>query len=224
MDAKPSPLATVSRPKQARSERTLQRILVAAQELIEEKGLADASIPEIVRRAGSSVGGFYGRFKDKNELLLALEERFFREMSERADALADVARWRQADLRTVAHGLVGELLQILREHRNLVAAFYHRATGDAVALAEAVRFQTGVSERITALLLERQDPIDHPRPAVGIELGVHFVFGIALQLIVAGDLRVGGRTLSDDELREELVRNFLHYLGVPAERASRSPA
>jgi AcrR family transcriptional regulator len=48
----------VARPKQARSEETLQRLLEAAEALIEEKGLADASIPEIVRRAGSSVGGF----------------------------------------------------------------------------------------------------------------------------------------------------------------------
>jgi hypothetical protein len=51
-------LESVARPKQARSEQTLQRILDAAEGLIEEKGLADASIPEIVRRAGSSVGGF----------------------------------------------------------------------------------------------------------------------------------------------------------------------
>ena len=58
---RPTQLASVTAPKQARSEQTLYRLLDAAQELIAAKGLADVSIPEIVRRAGSSVGGFYGR-------------------------------------------------------------------------------------------------------------------------------------------------------------------
>ena len=60
----PDALRSVAAPKQARSQQTLLRILDAAEALIQEKGLADASIPEIVRRAGSSVGGFYSRFRD----------------------------------------------------------------------------------------------------------------------------------------------------------------
>ena len=54
-------------PKQARSQRTLERILQAAEELVLEKGLASVSVPDIVARANSSVGGFYARFEDKNE-------------------------------------------------------------------------------------------------------------------------------------------------------------
>ena len=88
-----APLETVVGPKQARSERTLYRLLDAAEALIAEKGLAEVSIPEIVRRARSSVGGFYARFRDKNELLRALEERFYRELSVRLDDLVDEERW-----------------------------------------------------------------------------------------------------------------------------------
>ena len=73
-DSGPRPM---SEPKQPRSERTQERLLRAAEKLILEKGLADASVPEIARRAGSSVGGFYARFPDKDALLRALEERFF---------------------------------------------------------------------------------------------------------------------------------------------------
>ena len=57
-------LSSISPPKQARSERTAQRILDAAQALIEREGLAGLSIPEVVRRARSSTGSFYARFKD----------------------------------------------------------------------------------------------------------------------------------------------------------------
>src|SRR4029077_14801889 len=90
------PLQTVAGPKQARSERTLKRLLDAAEVLIEEKGHAAVSIPEIARRARSSVGGFYARFRDKNELLRALEERHFMEVWQRLDALADARRWANA--------------------------------------------------------------------------------------------------------------------------------
>src|SRR5437867_12848075 len=87
------PLQTVAGPEQARSQRTLRRLLAAAAVLIEEKGHAAVSIPEIARRARSSVGGFYARFRDKNELLRALEERHFLEVWRRLEVLADERRW-----------------------------------------------------------------------------------------------------------------------------------
>jgi AcrR family transcriptional regulator len=93
----PLPLS-VAAPKQARSERTLHRLLDTAEALVVERGLAGLSIPEVARRAGSSVGGFYARLRDKNELLRALEERFFQEVSARLEALADERRWRESGI------------------------------------------------------------------------------------------------------------------------------
>src|ERR1043166_9721018 len=102
------PLETVAGPKQARSGRTLQRLLDAAESLIKEKGHAAVSIPEIARRARSSVGGFYARFRDKNELLRALEERHFIELSQRLDALADAPRWEAASTASIVEAAVAE--------------------------------------------------------------------------------------------------------------------
>src|SRR5499433_1449462 len=115
--ALPLQLETVSGPKQARSERTLQRLLDAAEALIKEKGHAAVSIPEIARRAGSSVGGFYARFRDKNELLRALEERHFIEILQRVEALADASRWQQAATIDIVEAAVAELVNSTRERR-----------------------------------------------------------------------------------------------------------
>ena len=46
-----------------------------AEALIAERGLGGLSIAEVVRRARSSVGSFYGRFGDKDGLLRALHAR-----------------------------------------------------------------------------------------------------------------------------------------------------
>lgn len=210
----PPPLSSVARPKQARSELTLQRILDAAEALICEKGLADASVPEIVRRARSSVGGFYARFRDKDALLRALEERFVREITARVAALADARRWAHAPLPIIVAALGRELVSVVRERRNLIAAFLHRATRDPESLLEAVRFRAEVTRRVATLLLQRRDLLRHPDPELAIDLGVQFAFALMLQLVLVGEVRAAGRVLSDLELQREIERNFLAYIGA----------
>jgi len=207
-------LRSVSRPKQARSERTLHRILEAAEELIEEKGIADVSIPDIVARARSSVGGFYGRFKDKNELLRALEERFFNRLSDRVEQLARPERWRGFRIPDIAAALVRELVQTARAHQNLIAAFLMRATADPEFRDEGLRFRRNVSRRVSDLLLGRPHEIRHPEPAVAVDLAVQLAFGLMFQHVSFGGTWAGGRTLSEADLERELTRTFLSYLGV----------
>ncbi len=213
-------LESVARPKQARSEETLHRILDAAERLIEEKGLADASIPEIVRRAGSSVGGFYARFRDKNELLRALEERFFQQMAVRVEALTRPGRWLGAGVAEIVAACVVELLGTFRERRALIGVFLARAARDPEFMEEGLRFRRGVSQRVVALLLAHRQEIRHPDPELAIDLGVQLAFGLAHQQVAFGEIRVGARRLSDATLERELARNLLAYLAVdaPAER------
>ena len=158
---RPLALQTVSGPKQARSERTLQRLLDAAEALIKEKGHAAVSIPEIARRAGSSVGGFYARFRDKNELLRALEERHFIELSQRVEALADARRWQNASTAEIVEAAVAELVSITRERRHMIAAFLVRAIEDPVIREGGLRFRRtrrGAHQRAAAAAPRRDEP------------------------------------------------------------------
>jgi len=212
--ADPRPLSSVSRPKQARSEQTLYRLLDAAEELIQEKGLADVSIPEIVRRAGSSVGGFYARFKDKNELLRALEERFLQRLDEQVVELADPGHWQRATTAEIVASCINELVSTFRAERNMISAFLVRATADVEIRQEGMRFRQRVESRISELLLTRRDEISHPQPEVAIDLAVQLAFGLMLQNVIFGDLRAGDRVLDDAMIETELTRNFLAYVGI----------
>lgn len=206
----------MNEPKQPRSERTRERLLRAAEKLILEKGLGDASVPEIARRAGSSVGGFYARFPDKDALLRALEERFFAEMAQRVLKLADAGRWGEASIAEIARACASELVSVFRERRNLIAAFLHTATRDPAVLEEALRFRAATAERIAALLAPRSGELRHPEPRLAIELGVQFAFALMVQLVMLGEVRAGGRVLGDRELEAEITRNFLAYIGAPS--------
>ncbi len=223
MTPRPRTLRSVARPKQARSEATLHRLLDAAEALISEKGVGDVSVPDIVRRAGSSVGGFYARFRDKDELLRALEERFLGEMTDLLDELAAPDRWRGASIEEIVRAGVSTLLDVFIDRRALMVAFTARAAqGPGDGLAEILALRQDVSARFVALLHTRSEDLTHPEPDVAVDLAVQFAFGLVQQMIVFGDIRVGDRVLSRDELAEELTRNVLGYIGHPHERKALS--
>jgi AcrR family transcriptional regulator len=217
----PVALQTVTGPKQARSERTLQRLLDAAEGLIKEKGHAAVSIPDIARRAGSSVGGFYARFRDKNELLRALEERHFNELSQRVEALADARRWKNASTAEIVRAAVAELVSVTRERRHMIAAFLVRAIEDPVIREGGLRFRRRVEERIGALLLPRRAEMSHPDPALAIDLGIQTAFALMQQHVLIEETQIAGRALSDEELRRELATMFLRYVGIESREPPR---
>ncbi|TMB44186.1 MAG: TetR/AcrR family transcriptional regulator [Deltaproteobacteria bacterium] len=218
------PLQTVAGPKQARSERTLQRLLDAAQVLIEEKGHAAVSIPEIARRARSSVGGFYARFRDKNELLRALEERHFIEVWQRLEALADARRWENVSTAQVVEAAVAELVSVTRERRRLIAAFLVSAIQDPAIREGGLRFRRRVEECIRGLLLPRRGEMDHPDPALAVDLAVQTAFALMNHHVLIEKTEAAGRPLSDDELRRELTTMFLRYVGIARPASSRTKA
>lgn len=207
-------LRSVCGPKQARSERTLYRILEAAEELIAEHGLAGLSIPEVARRANSSVGGFYARFRDKNELLQALEERHFKQLSEHLDAVADSARWANATAEEIVRGAVDELVDVTNVHRHMMVAFLFRSIQDPVIREDALRFRREVEDRIRELLLSRCATCAHPEPNLAIDLGIQMAFALMQQHVLIGSTRAGGRLLSNEELKREISNIFIRYVGL----------
>ena len=216
-------LETVAGPKQARSERTLYRLLDAAEALIVERGLAGLSIPEVARRAQSSVGGFYARFRDKNELLRALEERFFLEVQSRLDALADERRWEDAPVRDFVAAAVDELVTVTEARRALIKAFMFRATVDARTRDDAVRFRNRAAERIAALLVGKSPGFTHPEPVLAIDLGVQAAFSLMNQHVLLDGTEAAGRMLSIDDLKREIARLFVAYVGI-ADATPAAPA
>ncbi|MGH0033486.1 MAG: TetR/AcrR family transcriptional regulator [Myxococcota bacterium] len=224
MTAHRPPLQSVSRPKQARSEQTLFRILDAAEALIEEKGLADAPVPEIVRRAGSSVGGFYARFRDKSELLRALEERFYGQVVETLETVSEPSRWEGVSVPGIVRALVHELVTIVRERGALLRAFVTSSGHDPEFIENGLRLRRRVSRRVSDLLLTRREALSHPDPELAIDLGVQFAFAFMLQNVIFGHTSAGGRTLGDAQVESEIARSFLAYVGVRGDEAVPDPA
>jgi TetR/AcrR family transcriptional repressor of nem operon len=69
-------------------------LLAAGEALFLARGIAATSLEDITRRAGVSKGLFYLYFPSKEDLVLALQEQFSRQLAERVAAAADIpAAW-----------------------------------------------------------------------------------------------------------------------------------
>jgi AcrR family transcriptional regulator len=76
----------------ARTAETQRALLDAAREVFTEQGFADASIADVVERAGSSVGSLYHHFGGKAELFIALWHDYQHAQEEAASAAVAQAR------------------------------------------------------------------------------------------------------------------------------------
>jgi AcrR family transcriptional regulator len=206
-------LEWVHPPRQARSRRTLERILDAAERLLDEKGFDDLSVHEVAQRARSSVGAFYTRFEDKDGLLHALHERFSEEAFATADRALDPARWRGATIAEILSSCIPFLVRITRERAGLIRAVLLRAAVDGAFAERAARLSRHVIGGLDRLLLARRDEIGHAEPEVAAQFAWRVVFSVLNQNL----LDVGAyEAISDDRLAVELTRTANEYLGLRA--------
>jgi AcrR family transcriptional regulator len=78
-------------PRQARGHRRVDGILDAAESIVAEAGPTNASVHEIARRAGASVGSIYHFFPTKDAIIAALVERYAERLRAVAACVADGA-------------------------------------------------------------------------------------------------------------------------------------
>jgi AcrR family transcriptional regulator len=126
--------------RERRLERTRSLLLDAAEEVFAEKGFTPASLDDIARAAGYTKGAIYKHFATKEDLFLAVSDRFWRRYFDNfADVLsaatevgapeldAIAQRWRQLSVdRGAEHAALGHefTLYLLRnpDARERVAA------------------------------------------------------------------------------------------------------
>ena len=75
--------------KQVRSLETQTQILQATTRLLEKEPFESISVRRIIVEAGTSIGSFYGRFRDKNALLSVLYAEYESQLEKRLVQLRD---------------------------------------------------------------------------------------------------------------------------------------
>jgi AcrR family transcriptional regulator len=125
----------------SRTAQTQRALLDAARQVFTERGFSDASIADIVQRAGSSVGSLYHHFGGKSELYIALwEEHQLAHEEAASQAVAEARKKGVTDPGQLFETGARAFLQGSWQRRDLALLF---ASGDAPPGFEVMRRRRG---------------------------------------------------------------------------------
>ncbi len=205
-------LKWVRPPVQERSQKTMERLLAAAEARIVEVGFEKATIADIAKRADSSVGAFYARFGDKDALLRCLLDRFVFEAKATMDAAMRPELWAEASVEDLCVSLLRFLSKVLQERRLFVLAISRATMDDA-----------GLAEYRDALSMHAADGLQTLLRARGMrghsgDLGktMRVVTWMCLSVLEAGCMQSGENVggVSREELVLELSQMIVAYVGL----------
>lgn len=170
-------------PKGDKRDRTRAALLDAARALIRQKGYERTTLAAVARRAGMTTGAIYGNFKNRDELFIALGQRFWAPVKPEVEPGATFAQ--------AMHAIARATLAALDDRRSAAVG---RLTGLAYAL-KTPRLRAQVQEvtknsyDFGAEWLRSFDPRELPMPPDQLVRVIHtLIEGLVLQRILTPDL------------------------------------
>lgn len=194
-------------PRQDRSRATFERLLDAAQELLERDGIDGTSMAAVAQRAGSSIGALYTRVPDKTTLVRAVQLRLVERQLSSVRELARADPQGDAPLDEIIGHLLAMVTTTILADAGLLRAIIVQGMRDPV-MRERVNFGLDSLTRLLADILRRHaDEHMHPDPELAADMVVRTVSGVVQQVILLE------RPL-DEDLAGELQTLVLRYLGA----------
>ncbi len=205
-------------PQQKRSRETVERLLSAAVQLLDEFGLEGAVIPRIALAAKVSPASVYRRFVDKDALLRAAFLHMLQQSRE-ANQKGLAKLLLRSNLTDTTQRLMALSFAQYRQHPNLLRALsrFMDTDTDQEFIAEVRAIVAANLKTIIDILLAHRDEIAHPLPKRALQIAVitawSAIEGIALE---PTSLWHVVQPLTDKKLANELARGFVAYLRAPA--------
>lgn len=200
-------------PKQARSQKSLQRMLDATERLLASQPFEHITIAEIVRESKTSTGVFYSRFESKESLLHALYDRYSETLREQLeDALKQIDE-ESNSLQELSKAIVSLIVQAYRKSRWLMRALglYSRTYPELIDTDQRAE-RKSFHQSVAAYFDSYRDEISQAR-LEHVEFGLFFVAATAREKILFGEAPHASSTeMSDEELTEQLALALVSYL------------
>jgi len=171
------------KPKGDKRDRTRAALLEAARALVREKGYERTTLEEVATRAGMTTGAIYGNFKNRDELFIALGQRYWAPVVPKvkpgatfADAMRALAKATLAAVDDRKSAAVGRLTGLAYTLKN-------------PDLRKQVHDVTESSYEIGAEWLGTFDRSELPMPPDRLVRVLHVLIeGLVMQRIVTPDL------------------------------------
>jgi AcrR family transcriptional regulator len=188
------------RPRQERSQATVQAILTASTHILTEAGYDHFTTNKVAERAGVSIGSLYQYFPNKESLLLALAEHHAHEVVQLA----------QHHLVGIGDRPIPEVLQQIIKAAiaaHTVNPKLHRVLHEQVSHSDVMRQLDQVKNLLRSFLSERCDQLQPEN----LDLTV-FIIERTIRGLIHGAAIDHPEFLKTGELEQELVTLLSTYL------------
>ncbi len=198
--------------KQQRSQRSLEKLLVAAEAVLARESWDQFTMNAVAAEAGASIGGIYRRFPSKEHLLRAIKDNAL----SRADArYARIGDYKATSLNDAVDHFVRNRVEIIRGYAGLLKKILN-AQGEDQVMKDRGRQSTRLGFQVFAAMVGPfRSQIAHPNPDLAIEIAFFTMNSTILR-------RVRGHTsdtifdhIDWDVLKTELVGVLQSYLSAP---------
>lgn len=197
-------------PRQARSRATLERVLNAGVEILEEGDWEAFTTAEVCRRGGVAVGSLYSRFPTKRALLLAVQERILERLEAEERQIFDEAGWVGVDAHETIERAVREVVDLFRRHQVVLRVLMARGEYEPEVRLHGSASARRLGEDFEHRILARREKFRHPDPALAVEVATRLLLDtLARRITTPASLQSG---ISWDVLAEELVVVVSSYL------------
>jgi AcrR family transcriptional regulator len=197
--------AVRKRPRQERSEATVDAILEGASRLFVEEGYEAATTNKIAASAGISVGSLYQYFPSKDAIAVEIVRRF---RASRLEALG--ARFREAGDEPLESLVAALFMSVLRAEG--IRPELYTVLIDQVLRTSARRELRGYEERLEALVTEALKKVKPPVQVEDVELAAFMLVRLVLALVHS--VNADEPRYNTPLLAKELTRLVVAYLGA----------
>jgi AcrR family transcriptional regulator len=205
------PESLIRPPQQRRSQESLERVLQAGFELLQDRGFEGFTLQEVSQRANVSIGSIYARVPSREALIQAVYERAMLWTEEQAGPLERAAH-RPGTRREQIEAIVVEMGSQVIAHGDVLRVFMRQAPLEPWIMERAAVKSQATAEVFSRAMLEHRDEIRHSDPELAVDVAWRLVYNTTARRITHGPSFESTRPLADDQLVGELARAVADYL------------
>ncbi len=203
---------TFSAPKQRRSRETLDRVLEAATELLQEVGYDEMRVAEVGERANIGTASIYARVGSKHGLMLAVQARMVEQLDREAAEMLEPLREFDGPLGIIVRRVVTVIGDLFRRHESLLRVFMVRADTDSTVTEHGSESTVRLRDLVAEVLLARRQEIAHAAPETAVDVCFRMVYDTLARRVMRGADFESRRDLAWDDLLDELATACTAYL------------
>lgn len=195
---------------QRRSQRSAEKLINAAEVVLGRDGWQNFTISAVASEAGTSVGGIYRRFENKEQLLRAIKDRVLERADQRHKEILQSSKART--LEGVVQHYVTRRIEALKEYGWLLRQIFEGQQRDLV-MEERGRASINVGLRVfRSVMAPHRNAIKHPDPELAIETAYFMMTAIFMRRVRGSISDLSLDHLDWDTLLPEVRDTVILYL------------